>query len=1163
MPRQILYPLIACLLAGGVLAVTLVFSPSLPEPGEHVVPPRPDPGAQYEGIDPSKPTPRGKNTVATSGEVADYFIRKVDDKKQQIIVMTGKRLRPKPNGVSDVDEPAAQIHLVPGRRVFEIKGASGTLVAPNNNPESGVLSGGVIMTLYESASPDRAVDLEPNSPDVRLKIFFDEDVRFDLELGSVESAGPMHATSPQVDFQGAGLNLVYNEKRRHIARFEVAHGKELRFNPRELSGKPAIVATPKPEKSEPAAKTPASTKPTPTTEPATAATAKEGAPKPASVAPTFYKAIFENQVAVKSPEAAIQSRQLHVVFGLAEKAVAGNETPVPGGRAKDDTAPASKDSNTSKPAPSLPLAPPPGRSMMPVRSDDIVVNWAGSLLLEPLDAKPADLADANDTLFTLLGQIVVRSSRQETVAAELVEYVTSRAVVRMNGSEQSPIVIESPRMGKLIAQRKLELNQKTGEGTITGAGELIGKAPPAEVNAKEPAQRLPSELAVRWSEGVDLSFFVEPRAGTDVATTPASTKTSPAAPPVLSPSAKLDALKTALFRGQVKVAHPQFDMASDRLAIAMDEPTEKDQTPRLVKASGQVLAKARGDAKQAPMDIAAQELQIAFALDSRGKPSPSRLMARTDVKATQPGRSISTAMLDVTLVEKPAGTGGSGGTGGSDVTGKEKPSALGATTFAIHRVIADEGVRIELDQPRTLVLGRKLNTDVTLGLMQVLGDAEKPARVEREDNSLSGREIVLSDPDQAVHVDGPGSAEFLVRSADRRAAAGETKSDPAKAAADLKPVAPGEKTAQPPTTVPPAVNGQPATETPQRLKIVWLKSMDFDNIKGEAHFCGQVVTTSDRGLDLTRFQAGDVKLQIDPYDKKTGGGFKGFLNPPASGVPQAGAAAVASGAPAATGATTKPSPRQLRKLVAEESVVFESEQWQDRVGGKLATRFRLTGPVLTFDSTSEQILIPGAGTLQIEDYKGKSDKPAAAGAAGAAPSALASAGKTDAEKGDSANAAAAEVAFVGKGVTLFLWQGQLTLDAGRNDVRFDKDVRMIQLQEGRTDDVRMQCQAIAADFEATGGLASWLTGKPKEPKIDNITATGPIEIKHQGRTVRADQLYYTEAKKMVLLSSEGIRRVELEEGDTVRPARRFRWYLDRDKWVAEEPDAVRTGTKGK
>ncbi len=1151
MPRQILYPLIACLLAGGVLAITLIFSPSLPDPGEHVIPPRPDPNAQYEGIDPSKPQPRGKNPVTASGEVADYFIRKVDDKKQQIIIMTGKRLRPRPNGVSDVDEPSAQIHLVPGQRVFEIKGARGTLVAPNNNPESGVLSGGVTVTLYESASPDKLVKIAEQSPDAKLRIFFDDDVRFDLELGSVESAGPMHATSPRVDFQGKGLNLVYNEKRRHIARFEVTQGKELRFNPRALPGEIAAAAQPA---------TPVGPTKGDTAKDGAAkdGAAKEGVPKevetkPAPDAPTFYKAIFENQVAVRSPDAAIMSRQLHVVFGFAQQSEAlhgasgAGSAGAAGGAASSGPVPGAPEPTNPKPAP-IASKPAPGRSMMPVRGDDIVVNWAGSLLLEPLENRPADLAGPDDTLFTLIGDVKVRSARSESVAAELIEYVTSAAVVRMNGSEQSPIVIESPRMGRLVAQRKLVLNQKTGEGTITGAGELVGQAQPADPNAKEPAQRLPTELAVRWSEGVDLSFFVDDRASAE----PAKNKPGETHPaPVLSPAARLDALKTALFRGQVKVGHPQFDMGSDRLAIAMDEPTEKEQAPRLVKATGHVLARAKGDGKQPAMDIASEDLQIAFALNTKGKPAPSRLMARTNVKASQPGRVINAGMLDVTLVEKPLAPGSAGGTaGGTAPHDKERDlNPPSSAKLAIHRVIASDGVRIELDQPRTLVLGHKLNADLALGLMQVLGDGDKPARVEREDNALSGREIVVSDPDQTVHVEGAGAAEFLVRSAEHKAATADVKTDPTKVAADVKPAPAQEKPAKP-----------PADETPQRLKIVWLKSMDFDNLKGEAHFRGQVVATSDRGLDLTRFQAGDLRLQIDPFDKKKSDGFKGFLNPQAAGAPPAASAPTVAAVPTAPpAATTKQPARQLRKLVAEESVVFESEEWLDRVGGKLATRFRLTGPVLTFDSTAEQILIPGAGTLQIEDYKGKGNKPAAA----AATPAITAAAKTGAEKNNDANATPPEIAFVGKGVTLFLWQGQLTLDAARNDVRFDKDVRMIQLQEGRTDDVRMECQAIAADFEATGGLASWLTGKPKEPKIDNITATGPIEIKHQGRTVRADQLYYTEAKKMVLLSSEGIRRVELEEGDTVRPARRFRWYLDRDKWVAEEPDAVRTGTKGK
>jgi hypothetical protein len=73
---------------------------------------------------------------------------------------------------------------------------------------------------------------------------------------------------------------------------------------------------------------------------------------------------------------------------------------------------------------------------------------------------------------------------------------------------------------------------------------------------------------------------------------------------------------------------------------------------------------------------------------------------------------------------------------------------------------------------------------------------------------------------------------------------------------------------------------------------------------------------------------------------------------------------------------------------------------------------------------------------------------------------------------------AKEVAFVGKGVTLFLWQKQLTLDAKRNDVRMDENVRMVQLPLGSEQDVRMECSQLVADFKS----ATCPRSKPCSPQ---------------------------------------------------------------------------------
>jgi len=234
--------------------------------------------------------------------------------------------------------------------------------------------------------------------------------------------------------------------------------------------------------------------------------------------------------------------------------------------------------------------------------------------------------------------------------------------------------------------------------------------------------------------------------------------------------------------------------------------------------------------------------------------------------------------------------------------------------------------------------------------------------------------------------------------------------------------------------------------------------------------------------------------------------------------------------------------RVVQRIDAKGDVVFESEKWVDSVGGKLATRFRLRGPQLIFDRETEQINVVGKGSMLIEDY---SEKRKAAAKNPGKPA------KPVKDKKQEA------VAFVGKGMTLFDWKKGMTLDAGRNDVRIEKDVQLIQLAAGEQDPVQMDCQQLYADFASNGGLDSWLSGKAPDPELENVIAVESVRLIRKTQTLRADRLEYVGRKSLVVLSALPTKFCYLEEPRTVLPAKRFRWHLDSDKVVAEEPGAVR------
>lgn len=1056
MSRQLLFTAVACGLAACVLIATLVLSPAVSKP-EIKERPILDPNAKFQpGPDPSNSTVATPQTITPSGVVERYTVRRFNEARQQLTILSGEKARPKPNGVVEIEKIIAHIHLIPGRRVVEIQAPRGMLVAPDNIPESGTLTGGVIITLYESPE-NQIVQLAPDSPDASLRLYLDDEVKFDLELGTVESQGPIHLTSPRVDFQGTGLSLIYNERRRRINRLEISQGKTMRFNPK--AGRELTSST------------------------------SGKSDKNRSLIADYYKATLHDQVQVDAQQATIKTKMMEILFSLENRNQ--SEAPVkeigwsPFQVSQRVLAAAWATSSAS--AVSTQTAPttavkPTSRSMMKPSVEDVTIAWQGVLLMEPLDVAPPELAGPDDTMITLIEDVEIVSAQKETITAQRVDYLSSAARVRVYGDTLTPALIQAPQLGKLQVI-DFVVHQNEGTGKITGPGSIVTLASPLD-KPETTRGKLPQGLSLKWNEGADFTFHVKKTAEKKAhdAEAPAQVEADNLAKrntnPTLNPVAKLDALKHAVFHGTVKVEHPQVDLRTDKLSIAMAEPAQGKQDPQEIIATGHVNATARSSGEQPPLDLETDELTIRFTSDGKSKAQPTQLVASGNVKTKQGERRLSAGTLDVALVE-------------SKATADGKP---GSDRLTIERLLAQKDVQVTASSPPMLVKADKLDGNAVTGNLHLYGTGEVPAFVQRESNTLTGKHITLRESDQYVTVDGPGEATFTAASG---------------------PVKAGE-----------------VASPPQHLKVNWLHSMDFNNTTGHANFHGQVVAGSDRGVDITRFQSSDLSLEIDPLSPEQTKGNKQGLGALIGTKEDAEKPAKT---PQATAAKAKQPDRQIRKMVAKEKVVFEAEQWTDRVDGKLGTRFRLTGPLLNFDNTTGKLTVTGAGTMQIEDYRAKEKAKAI----------------TTDEK------PASPVAFVGQGVTLFLWQSSLVIDANHNDVRMDKEVKMIQ-QPATGSEIIMQCNQLIADFQSTGGLNSWLTGQAGQPKLDNVTAAGNLSIFYQKQTVRGDQLYYTSNKQMAIISAEDGRMAELDTETTTLPARQFRWFLDKDRIVAEEPGAVRT-----
>ncbi len=576
----------AVALAGAVLALTLLLGGGGPAKRAN------DPGLRYDPAHAPTAFPEqagGLTTrTATLNSAGGYVYERVNE-RGQVMRVFGETFEPKAQFVSKIGKPGAEIFLTP-RRVIRVTADQGSIYAPENQPQSGQLEGNVKLVLLEGPA-DRPVDLLHPTRDVKLRVTFDEPVKFDVGLGQLDSPGRVLLEAAGVSFDGSGLTLIYNEKRSRIDRMEIARGRSMRFRPTAQHRRAARGAG--------------------ESQPATAQ--KEQADHPVQ----FYRARFDRRVRVTGGDIdSLEADQLAVVFSLGrgqdEDQLMQDLASDPATEAKSATATA------------------PDASDRPTDLEEIELTWSGSLLVEPQDAAPPDVTEPSDVLVTFLGRptrIAMRGG--EVVTAPSLDYAVATGRLRAVGSDTQPVVLDAPGLGVLESPR-LEIVQDEALGQLAGPGRLYAHAQQTLTDRLDPAAitragGLPRGYEMTWQHRVDLTFH----------------RTHDAS--------QLAALKGASFRGDVAVSHPQFRIRSDLLAINLQDPKDGPQTLRQIDASGGVAVTTSQVGEQPPLDLTCQTLRVSLDPDESGRLQPSRLTARGDVKGKQPGRALTAGQLDVML----------------------------------------------------------------------------------------------------------------------------------------------------------------------------------------------------------------------------------------------------------------------------------------------------------------------------------------------------------------------------------------------------------------------------------------------------------------------------------------------------------------------------------
>ncbi len=1077
MIKRVLWTLAAVVVAAVIFLLTL----------------RADPARQRDAA-PLTPLP-GWQTAASEGtapNVGQYFIE-FPGEKGLIYQLFGAALNPLPQGVLRVEQPMARIHLKRNQRVVQIEAQRATFVAPDNRPRSGTFEGDVVLTFFECRSGQK-LDLRADSPHAQLRLHM-QGASFNLELGEVRSDGAVRLVTREFEFRGRELDLIFNQLHRRLDRLEIAKGDTLRIRAdAERRGN----------------QRPESAKPENAADPAAPDAAQDSADQ-------YYRALFADDVRITAQQNEVTADDLEVLFGLSLAANA-NRSLQPEREASTTSADASPSATETPAGAALP-------DSLPPQPDDIVVQWAGALLVTPLEAQPPTLRDVRDALLTLRGQPVrITPPRGQIITCAQLSFQRGSDQVTLDSDELHPVVLEAPQMGALRA-RKMVLDIRQGSGQILGGGAL------RTTGAEQVSQEM---VGIQWSDRVDLAFYPPDDAADALA--PAG-----AADPGLDAKlgGSLRALRSIVFRGDVRVDHVQFDLRSDLLSIGLTAPQDTRQDLSSLVASGDVQFNFHARQLEQRFNVDSDVLEVVLEQHANGRPRARQVVARGNVHAVRPGQVLQTERLTVNLRHpddpqespeprfdptqltggvavpqathaldrmlgpKPATTQTAAPTPAAsapksllqwqDQPATDQPADAVAVADAnanpgrevsLRNIVAQGAVRVRLEQENLEVTAQRLIADEQQ--VEIFGTPDTPAEARRIDGVLRGNHLVLVPATETLYVIGAGSLR------NQAAEAG-------------------------------------VAEVPG-LAVFWQDNMQFHNQSGLARFYGNVRAASRRGGETTDLEADVVSIEFHTFAalkqvlQRTG--EDAALTDPRQG-------------------TLKPDAnidertrmlqglQQIKTVTADGGVIFEAADWEKRPGEKLLTRMRLTGPTISFDNViSEEIIVKGAGTLLAEERRPR-------------------------EKQDADGDPRKQVHFGGAGATLFTWQGQLALNLVHNDMKIEDQVQVLHVPPGESDIFQLDCQRFLADLEATGGLGVWMSSRTPRPELVAVYADRDVRVLNRNREITTDHLEYTHFDRTIVLRAEEgkLSRIVDADGNT-GGARLFRWNLREDRMEIVDPGRI-------
>lgn len=755
--------------------------------GSRTTPPA-GPSVNLDGAPPlpsSTTTPDG----AVSSENMRIHIADRDDPSRLAGEMLFGRQDPLPRGRHHLEAPQLWLFLKDGR-TLHLLSARGNVkfYAGTNKPESGRFEGGVVARMYAAgvATPTTRPDPDMTAP---VMLAYTESMVFDLAVGEFNTDDVVNLSTPDMELQGEGMNVVINEMRESLASVQLGAIGYLHVRAGSSSGKTSDKAAAEPQ-AQPASTLPAAVPAAPAVE-----------PKPLKV--EMYAVNIAGPVMFTVGDSAPQTITADRLFAwarlvggkLSPKAIAELRRTPPAASSTDATAPSPVSTAEAAPSPSptpapaaVAVAPPPATHnlrqrieklrvigpsgltpLTPISDDDALLTWGGQLVATAVEQTPPELAKEEVAVrFVSESTEPVKLADTRagaTVLCDTVHYGATTAETILTAKKDSVVTIADARHG--FGQLEgLKLNLKTGVGQARGAGFLDRRE---ESGSSDRKRREGAQDRLSWKDQMDLQLGPSGSSG------------------------GIGAIQMAVFSGEVLGVTGEAEVTGDVLRAWFKAGAAADALLQRVVVEGKSEGRTVGS--QEPQSLRADRIDVAFQESEDGKASYPRLLVATGgvegertelLKAKDSAervQQVSTLRCDELE---------------ADLARDDRKNVV--VTAAVARGDAfferSDGVRASGEEIRTVIADK---------VAYIVG---ADARVEARGASLQSPDLQLDGVSNAVLAKGDGALEHVDTEA------GELK--------------PGEVGAIDPRLV-------------GRTMLTWSKGMRYDNTTGEGEVRGGAV----------------------------------------------------------------------------------------------------------------------------------------------------------------------------------------------------------------------------------------------------------------------------------------------------------------------------------